>query len=147
MSNRTLFIMISIVIVLMGVLVLSNISHVFQMQESERFIGYNEIRGMEVIHRGKPYTLNFAQQTSISRYLNESTNFDEQKQILDSKKKYPIEKIVIFKFNGLEPIEITPVDFYEDNLIFSAPLWHDQGYLIENSGGNLRKILSLTYDQ
>lgn len=139
--------MIAIVITSMGILILANVSHLFQLNKSERYIDYNAIRGIEVVHKGVPYTVNFDQQVSIARFLNESTEYRGSENNSQSLEKNLVDKIVIFRFNGLKEIEITPVSFYNGSLIFSAPLWQNQGLLIDNSAGELQKTLAKTYDR
>lgn len=108
------------------------------------YIKNMDVRGMAIEHKGAMYTLNFDQQNSVLSHLNEAipvskTNFQQINETL------PFSKLVIYTFNGPD-VEINPIGYWEDNLVFFAPAWNASSYLIEISGGQLREVLSQTYD-
>ncbi len=108
------------------------------------YITNMDVRGMAVEHKGALYTLNFDQQNRVLPYLNEAipvskTNFQEINETLS------FSKLVIYTFKGPD-IEINPIGYWEDNLVFFAPTWNPSSYLIEISGGQLKSVMAQTYD-
>ncbi len=103
-----------------------------------------DVRGMAVEHKGLLYTLNFDQQNQFLKYLNSSlpvskTDYQNINETL------PFSKILIYTFNSPD-VEISPIGYKEDNLVFFAPNWNTNSYMIELSGGELKKLLGQTYD-
>lgn len=151
MSNRTLYLWIALAIALMMVLLYLNygkeIREKFSEKPAEKRVGLNDIRGMEIYHNGTPYTLNLKQQTGVALYLNEAL-FSETTDQLSAKKVSPaIEKIVVYRFEGLPPLEVTPIAYDNDNLLLSVPAWSGTGLFKDTSHGQLKTLLSQTYDQ
>lgn len=146
MSNKTLVILIGIAIVLMMTLFILNYVQIVETKSTEKHIELNDINGMEVYHKNVPYTLNLKQQVGVATYLNEAIPFEPS---ADEGTKTPtaIEKIVIYRFGDLQPIDITPVYYHHDNLVFSSPEWKGTGLLMDNSNGKLKNLLSQTFDR
>lgn len=103
-----------------------------------------DVRGMAVEHRGSLYTLNFDQQNHVLRYLNSSLPVSKS-DYQNMNETLPFSKIVIYTFKSPD-IEISPIGYREDNLVFFAPNWGANSYMIELSGGELKKLLGQTYD-
>jgi len=141
MSNRTVTILVALFLAAMGVLFLINIMGIFAVKADEKYVAFNDIRGMAVYHAGKPYTLNFDQQTESIRFLNDSSAVDKTDIT-----PLEVSRIVIYRYGKQLDIEITPIMYQNGELIFSAPLWDNEHYLKENSRGRLKKLLSQTYD-
>lgn len=146
MSNKTLIFLIAIAIVLMMVLIIFNYVHVIETESTEEHIGLNDIRGMEVYHKGTPYTLNLKQQVGVATYLNEAVQFQPAQPLEKSTTSTSIAKILIFRFDGLPPIDIIPVYYEQDNLVFSAQQWSEHGLFMEDSKGKLKNLLAQTFD-
>lgn len=143
MSDRTLVFLIGIVIALMVVLVIMNYVKVAEKEGEEEKIGINEIRGMEIYHEEVPYTLNLNQQVNVAKYLNTATRFQPEKEL---KSPSNVEKILIYRFDNQEPLEITPVYYENSQLVFSAPSLSSRGLFMDNSKGKLQQILANAYD-
>lgn len=108
------------------------------------YVKISDIRGMSIEHKGIPYTLNFDQQNHVVSFLNDAipvskTNFQNIHETL------PFSKLVIYTFNGPD-IEVNPIGYWENNLVFFAPAWNQSSYLIEISGGQLKDTLAQSYD-
>ncbi len=146
MSNKTLVVLIGIAIVLMMTLFILNYVQVVETKSTEKHIELNDINGMEVYHTNVPYTLNLKQQVGVANYFNEATPF-EPSAATEMRTPTIIEKIVIYRFENLPPVEITPVYYHHDNLVFSAPEWQGTGLLMDNSNGKLKNLLSQTFDR
>lgn len=144
MSNRTLFWMTGLGILGIAILLLMNALPMMGVSHSETYLKLNDVKGIAVEHNGKPYTLNFEQQNELIGYLNKSVPTTETAS--GSKKALlPISKIIIYRFNKPELI-ITPVEYQNHQLIFSAPEWNREGLMKDKSGGSLEKLLSKTFD-
>ncbi|MEM1282366.1 MAG: hypothetical protein AAGG81_02300 [Chlamydiota bacterium] len=146
MSNKMLIVLIGLAIVLMMVLFFLNYVQIIETKTTEKRVEANNINGMEVYHKNIPYTLNLNQQAKVATYLNEAVSF-QPSGVLESRTPSAIEKIVIYRFEDLPPIEITPVYYHQNNLIFSAPDWQESGLLMDNSNGKLKDLLSQTFDR
>lgn len=144
MSNRTLIVLTSLFFV--GIIVLFSInmtSILTGQQPKQTYLQYNNVRGMAIVQNKLKYTLNFQQQNKIIDILNEAVPITELKE---NRKPPNIEKLIVYQFDGLPDIELTPIGYQEKNMIFSAPKWVENGYLMEVSEGNLQKLLAQTYD-
>lgn len=114
----------------------------FQNPPPQPFLHYNDIRGSAVEYQGLLYTLNFEQQNKLIAYLNSAIAADQSATSLN---KPPYTKLIIYRFD-LHDIEIIPLGYTEDNLVFVTPLWNNSKPLIDTSKGQLRKLLETTYD-
>jgi hypothetical protein len=147
MSNKTVIVLIAITIALMAVLFISNYVQVLETESTEEHIELNAIRGMEIYHDNIPYTLNLKQQVGVATYLNEATHFEPTAAMDETKIPTAVEKIIIFRFENLPPIEVTPIYYDRQNLVFSAPEWREKGLFMDNSNGKLKDLLAQTFDR
>lgn len=145
MDNRTVVILTVAVIFGMCILLALNLTNILTGQpENQTFLKYNDIRGMAVEYHQQLFTLNFTQQNQVAAILNQAVR---TMGIKPGKRKKPaIDKIIIYQFNNQPDIIVTPIAYIGSNLAFSAPQWNANGYLIEVSEGELRDLLSQTYD-
>lgn len=121
-----------------------NLVPVFSMPAKQTYISLNNVRGSAVIYQQKPFTLNFRQQNELIDILNRAV-FVKKSDYLNSKKDFNFDKIVIYPFIG-DAIEIQPIDYSESNLIFSAPAWNQEFYMMELSAGSLQEIINSSHD-
>lgn len=144
MNNRLLFSLTGVVIVGMLILLALNMTATLTGHPPrETYLKYNQIRGIEVGHNNLLYTLNFKQQNTLVKILNRSVKVVGLKP--GKHQKPAIDKIIVYRF-GLPDLVITPIAYIDDNLVFTVPEWDANGYLMELSDGNLRKLISQTYD-
>lgn len=144
MSNRTLFWMTGIVILCIIALLLLNALPMIWTPPTEKYLKFNDVRGMAVEHKNKLYTLNFDQQTQVVGYLNQAVPVDNA-SVANKNPKIEISKIVVYRFDAPDLILI-PIEYRNDNLIFSSPDWNKDGLMKDVSGGALQNILAQTYD-
>lgn len=145
MSNQTVFTIALLVIIGLGILFALNISTIMQGKDvDEVYLKYNSVRGMSVEHNKLQYTLNFDQQNNIISILNRSVRVVGVKP--DKRQKPDIEKLVIYQFGNDPDIVITPIAYINNNLVYSAPAWNADNYLMELSNGKLQKLFAQTYD-
>lgn len=143
MSNR--FILYMTVGVILGIAVLLSINLFYTLQGNpigETYLKYNFVRGAAVEHEGKLYTLNFAQQNAFIQNINKAIQTSDIKSTSDTKPE--ISKIVVYQFNGPD-IVLTPVN-YDEDILFSAPQLSTTKYLKDISRGQLRTLISQTYN-
>ncbi|MFI5343323.1 MAG: hypothetical protein ACHQUC_03785, partial [Chlamydiales bacterium] len=110
----------------------------------EPYLKYNQMQGVAVQHNTLLYTLNFQQQTDLVTLLNRSVRVLGVKP--DKHEKPKVEKIIIYQF-GKSNVIITPIAYLNGNLVYSAPAWNADNYLMEISDGELQKLLDQTYDK
>ncbi len=145
MSNQTVFTISLLVIVGLCLLFTVNITSILKGKESEEaYLKFNSVRGMAVEHDKLLYTLNFDQQNNIITILNRSVRVMGVKP--DKRQKPDIEKLVVYQFENKPDIIITPIAYINNNLVFSAPAWNADNYLMELSNGELQKLFVQTYD-
>jgi hypothetical protein len=142
MSDRTLFFLTCAVILGMGVIFVINIMPIMEPHPSERYLSFNHVRGMAVVHNQKEYTLNFEQQNTVIDLINRSIPTAEK--LSKSPSPFPFSRLIIYLFNAPN-VEITPLESIDNNLIFSAPAWNVQGQMKDLSNGDLKKLLMQTY--
>lgn len=135
-----------LVLVGMGALFLINTLLLFHTPESPKaqYLSRGDVRGSAVVHRSKEYTLNFSQQNALIAYINNTEKVPHTikrtgQTLLD------FEKIIVYKFNAPN-IEIKPIGYVNNELLFSVPEWYKEGLLKDTSNGELKSILSQTYD-
>lgn len=145
MSSKTLTILIIFVLLAMGTIFILNIRPLLLAHSAEKYVKLNDIRGMAVVHQGLEYTLNFTQQNEVAFLLNGSVPVSETVQA-SKFQRTPFEQIRIFLFNSPN-IEITPIGFDGNNLVFSSPTWSSSSYLKDVSNGALKNVLINSYDR
>lgn len=145
MNNRTLIFMTALVLVGMGVLLGLNLTNVFKGKPlGDTYINPNNVRGIEVKYQNTPYTLNFQQQNALIQFLNRSV---PTMGISEGKRQnVDIQQIIIYQFQEPKEIILTPIAYVNQNLFFSAPLWNQNGVMMDVSEGGLKKLLDQTYD-
>lgn len=146
MSNRTLIYMTGLVLLGMGILFALNLGQILiGSPPNQTYLKYNEVRGIAVKHRQLLYTLNFAQQNSTIDILNQSLLLAEVKP--GTTQPVDIEQIIIYQFEGKPDIILTPIAYVDQQLVYQSPLWSPQGYFMEVSVGEFKKLISQSYDR
>ncbi len=145
MSNRT-FIFFTF-LVICGILTLFsfNLTNILNGQHSVQiYLKHNHVRGISISHNRMLYNLNFKQQNTVIDILNLGIPIDE---IPQGQRQPPnIDKLVIYLFQDKPHIELIPITYVNQNLIFSVPSWISNGYFMERSEGGLQELLSQAYD-
>lgn len=99
---------------------------------------------MEVTHKKIPYTLNFDQQNKVIEWLNTSIQITS-KEFPQKADNLPIEEMTIYRFDQPD-IKLIPYGYLDENLVFQSNDWNAKGLMQEKSHGELKKLLSQTYD-
>lgn len=146
MNNRTLVILTALVLLSMILLFSINLTNILTGKPPNQvYLKYNDVRGMATSHNQLLYTLNFQQQNHVIDILNEAVPL---KEIQPGQRQTPsIQQIIIYQFQGNPDIVLTPIAYVDQHLIFAAPQWQPDGYLMEHNKGDLHKLLSQTYDK
>lgn len=145
MDNRSLTYLTAIVLAGTGILLVMNILPIFWSPVNEKYLSYNGVKGIAVVHDGKYYTLNFNQQNETIDMLNMSLKVGKQ-SVQSSEGKPSFDKIVIYLFNAPD-MELTPVAMQSGSIIFQAPSWNPDGYMKEVSKGEFKKLIENAYDK
>lgn len=144
MTNTTLVAMTSLVIVAIGTLLAINFIPKASLEVTEKGLPPLEVRGMAVVHKGIPFTLNFEQQQLAANALLKADKVEKSKYP-EIKRPLNFDKIIIYRFNASD-LEIFPIQFEENNLVFSAPQLNKNYYYLELSGGALKNMIQSSYD-
>jgi len=146
MSNRNFYIMTAVVFLGMLTLFALNLTEVLttQSDDPQTYLKYNDVRGMAVGHNQLLYTLNFKQQNTVVDILNRAVRVVGVKP--GKRQKPNIDQIIVYQFDNKPDITITPIAYVDSNLVFTAPEWNGDGYLMEISNGSLQQLLSQTFD-
>lgn len=143
MSTRTLVYILVLCLIAILLLLARGFNASWGTTTTDRYFSLNDVRGMEVVHAGKPYTLNFEQQAAVVEILNRAITVGRiRNEALDPP---GFQKLIIYPF-GQPIIELEPLDIVSGNLIFSAPALQRSGYLQDTSQGELLHLLSRSYD-
>jgi hypothetical protein len=145
MSNRNILYLTGLGLLGIVILFAINIGAILSGHPvQEKYLRYNQVRGIAVRHNQTLYTLNFQQQNELITLFNESF---EAATIKEGVRQTPtIDKIIVYQFNNKPDLIITPITYVDNDLIFSVPEWNPNGYLLDMSEGRLKKLLSQTYD-
>lgn len=143
MAQRTKIFLI-LALAAMGAAFLLHLLNFYSPLESEPFFVRAQISGVAIEYKGQLYTLNFEQQNQFLSAINRS--LPTTREFLTHSTQKPIfSKLVIYRFQGV-PVEILPVAFFEENLVFSIPALKPQDLRVETSEGELHKMLLKTFD-
>lgn len=143
MNARSAIYATLVVAVAVGLLLLRGLVPIIPEGKISTFLQANNVRGMEVVWKGQPYTLNFQQQQEMIEYINRSIPVGK---IRDSITSYPgLNKIVVYQF-GQPTVDLTPVDFNLNEFYFSALTWNPGGYLMDNSAGEMARLVESSHD-
>ena len=145
MSNRNLVLGAILLIVGMLILFTFDFKAILSGEPlNQKYLKFNDVQSIAIEHNQLLYTLNFDQQNQVINILNESIPIEE---IKSDKRVLPnITKIVIYSLKGKPEIVLTPIAYVDNDLIYSAPDWAPNGFLMEVSEGALRNIFSQAYD-
>lgn len=146
MSNKSIFTIALLAVMVLGFILTININSILKGKVvEEAYLKYNSVKGMAVERNKLLYTLNFDQQNEIVSILNRSVRVLGVKP--NKREKPKIDKLVIYQFGENPDIIITPIAYIDKNLVYSAPAWSPDNYLMELSDGQLSKLIAQTYDQ
>ena len=147
MTPRTQIWMTALVLISIGALFALKLTEIFSFSLAappQTYLDHNDVRGVAVVYRELPYTLNFEQQNSLIDLINRSTPVKEASK--QEHTKPDITKIIVYRFGDTPDVLITPLTNVGNNLVFSAPQLYSDGALTDLSQGKLRELLSKTHD-
>lgn len=145
MSNRVLISMTVLVLTGMVILFGLNMRSILHTPfSSQTYLKPNHVSGMAIQHNQLLYTLNFHQQNALIDLINQSVAIQEMP--IGDRQKPTIDQIVIYQFDQAPALTITPIAYVDHHLIYLAPQWNAQGYLMDISNGQFQQLLSKTYD-
>lgn len=142
MDSRTLTYLLILAVAAIALFLMNRSTSVFTPAQDDKFISPYDVRGMAIVHAGKPFTLNFNQQNACVDGLNRAlpiTRLRPQSAI-----NLPFEKLVIYRFDQPD-INLPLADLADGTLVFQAQDWNPGGYLTEITVGDMWKMLSQAY--
>lgn len=144
MNNTVVMWMTGLVVLCILILLFLNAMPMIWSPNSEKYLKYNDVRGVAVEHKKKLYTLNFEQQNELIGFLNRSIPVGNA-IVADKSPKLEVTKIVIYRF-GLADLIIVPIEYNNHHLLFSCFEWNPKGLMKDVSAGGLENLLAQTFD-
>lgn len=136
---------LTIALVAIGLAFLLNIAPIGSNGMSAVNISHGEIRGAALSHENKLYTLNFNQQETLIDLINRSIPVGAP-DVQRGGTPPDFEKVVLYRF-GEPEVTLRPILYLSDgSLIYTIPGLHGEGYLQDVTSGEMKKLLSQSYD-
>lgn len=108
-------------------------------EESSTQLSLNTVRGSALVVKHVPYTLNFAQQTSVIQALDRTIAVSKDSLGAPGERPF-FEQLIVYRFNQPELI-IRPLEQRETTLVLDIPEWSKTHYFLDTSSGELAKTL------
>ncbi len=143
MSQRTLFYLIVLVLAGMATILFINVNSLFSAAHQERYVAYNDVKGMDIQRGQLLYTLNFDQQNQIITEINRSIPVGAPGAKPDQALNFS--KLIIYRFKGSNLVLI-PIRYENDELIYRIPQLKAEGFFKDISQGGLKRLIAETYD-
>jgi hypothetical protein len=143
-SNQTIVFMIFIVLSCISLILVLNVAEIFSSPLNEKYIAYNDVRGVAVEKNNLLYTLNFDQQNQLIEYLNMAMPVGKT-ALMQTKTPLNFTKIIVYRFNKSDLI-MTPLEINNQDLVFSIPDWNPNGYIKDITLGKLNALIAETSD-
>ncbi len=144
MNNNTMIFLTSLALVAMGALLVLNLAPNIASRVTVQPIPPLMVRSISVIQKGVPYTLNAEQQRTVGNAIQHAEEV-KKSDYPTVKGPFNFDRIVIQRFNSGD-LEILPIQFKENELVFSAPALSQDVYYIELSGGALQKVVNSIHE-
>lgn len=145
MTTRTKIFLIMAFVSIGAAFLLNMLNFVGQQPETTSlYLQPYDVQGMAVEHNGWLYTLNFDQQNAVVVGLNQAVKIKKNSTFLEGERP-AFAKLHIYRFKN-SVLEILPLAYVGENLVFSAPFWHPEGWLMDTTDGDLKDVLNKTYD-
>lgn len=143
MDNRALTFMTIAVVVCIAILMMINLVTLTRTAPATNLFDEGKIAKFTVVHSNQEYTFSRDQQNNLITLLKQAVPIDAT----EAAKGVPtdFEKLTIYREDGSK-IEIIPVAYLKNELIFSAP-WNPNGLLRDTSHGTLKALLSLPFNR
>lgn len=141
MSNRTLLILALVLVGSIGALMLVNVQTKLEPGGTQKYLPKEEVQSISIYVGDKEYTPDFDQQTTIMEILNQSLPVGDMTQRAKPD-QLNFDRMLIHPLNKKADVEILPIAYLHNALIFSAPEWNKTSYLQEYSNGRLKDLIS-----
>lgn len=145
MDNRSSLWLVGIVLVAMMALFTLKLAPFFQrLEPATGHLSAIDVEAVEVTHKGLPYILNMDQQEELVTLLNGSLPVKSEESPTSS--TIPaVEKITIYRFD-LPTLELRPLFYIGNDLVYAAPAWNHNGNMRDVSQGALKELLAKSFD-
>lgn len=140
MSNRTLLFMTVAVLAGVALLLLLNLTKLFQTVESGQYISRMEIKGATLIRNQKNYTLNYEEQTELVSYINRAL-LVKKDEIAQQGTPADFDKIILHRFS-LPDLTIVPVKMIGNELVFTESTINPNGWFKDTTHGELKTLIN-----
>lgn len=130
----------SLALVAMGALLVLNLAPNIASSVTIQAVPPLMVRSISVVEKGTSYTMN-AEQQKIAASAIQRAEEVKKSDYPTVKGPFNFEKMIVQRFNSGD-LEIFPIQYKENELVFSAPSLNKDVYYIELSGGALQKVLN-----
>jgi hypothetical protein len=103
------------------------------------------VRSVSLILDNTPYPLSFPEQEKLLHFLNNSISLDPKEDVTKGTKPL-FTKIILYRFKD-NVIEINPILYLGDSLLFNSLDWKGGALLKDTSHGELKKFLNEAYQK
>lgn len=144
MNNNTMIFLTSLALVAIGALMVLNLAPNIASRVTIQAVPPLMVRSISVVQKGVPYTMNAEQQKIAANAIQRAEEV-KKSDYPEVKGPFNFEKIIVQRFNSGD-LEILPIQYKENELVFSAPSLSKDVYYIELSGGALQKVLNSIHE-
>lgn len=141
MSNRTLSLLVGLVVILTGILMVLNLFNIQTGPVTQPFLEANNVKAVEVISKGVAHPLTFDQQNRFIEIINLSVQTDYESDLKVKNGPFPYDKVLIHQFEGPK-ITVTPYGLVNTQLLMVIPEWSSEGLIRETGPGELNKLFT-----
>jgi hypothetical protein len=101
----------------------------------------DQVEGIDVYHKGIPYTLNLSQQASFAAFLGESTEVKSPPNLQSN--SIDVEKVLFYLLGEKKPLVLIPKG---ESVVRFTYYTFDGKWYKEPKSGRLKEFLETTYD-
>lgn len=145
MNNRIFIFLTTFVAIAMLAMLASNLTLFIAPRTQEKYIAYNDVKGIAIEHHGFLYTLNFEQQNRVIGWINMSLAINTTPPAQNSLTEPDVSNLIIYRFNKTDLI-LKPIGYSKNNLVFLSSELNSRGYMQDVSLGDWKSLLTKTYD-
>lgn len=120
-------------------LILLKLTTAFWFSDGDNFLSAGSVQGVTLKSHGKIYPLNLEQQNRIISILRKATAADDD--LLSTQPTPPsIDKLIVHSLD-IPDVDVIPLGYVDGNMVFQMERWQPEGFMVENSDGELKEIL------
>lgn len=139
MDSRSLTLMTIAVVVGVVLLLALNFTRFFTESGTGPYLSRVEIKGISIVRDNQEYPLSYEQQNTLVNLVNKAL-LVKKEDIAEAGTPPDFTKIIVNRFDRTR-IEITPVKYVGNDLVFSESTWNPNGWLRDVTHGELKTLI------